>query len=582
MSDPESGNPGSMDSVTGRFEEAWKGGTRPRIEGFLIDAAGISRVRILEELLRFELAMRRGDGEIPDRDEYRERFPEHAETIDTVFDASPHTPSIPATPRAPITATPHVPIALAGYEVVSVIGRGGMGVVYKAWQVQLNRFVAIKRIAPGASVERFRREARLIAQINSPHVVDVYDLHPQPDGGQVLVMEYVEGTNLARMTEASGGRLAEPAASPYMCQVAQGMLAAAERKIIHRDLKPSNILVDTKGRARVADFGLARGPADLEGQLTEPDVVLGTPYYMAPEQAEDPQGVDTRADIYSYGATFYHALTGTPPFRGKTAFSILYKHKTEPLVPPRARSEGISPRMSELLERCLAKSPADRFPSFSELLTHLEPRSEAAAPWEMEDDPAWAAYLEKYKTRCPVYLHGPAPQGECDRYQFPGGRTLRVIRGDIVEQRVDAVVSSVAWALAMNYGVALAIARRAGMEVAREASRFAPVRPGRVVVTSAGQLPARFIFHGVTMGPQGNDFIVPSRDIIAEILASCFYHADSLNVQSIAIPLLGTGAGGFSREICLETTFRWLARSFLHGLTCVQDARIVIYPLDGS
>jgi O-acetyl-ADP-ribose deacetylase (regulator of RNase III) len=106
------------------------------------------------------------------------------------------------------------------------------------------------------------------------------------------------------------------------------------------------------------------------------------------------------------------------------------------------------------------------------------------------------------------------------------------------------------------------------------------VRPGRVVVTSAGNLPARFLFHGVTLGLIGDDWIVPSRDLISEIMASCFYHADTLNVQSIAFPLLGTGAAGFSREVCLDTMFRYLARMFLHGLSCVQEARIVIFPME--
>src|SRR5262249_41054825 len=140
----------------------------------------------------------------------------------------------------------------------------------------------------------------------------------------------------------------------WMQQVAEGMTAASERQIIHRDLKPSNILIDTRNRARVTDFGLGRSLADA-GQITHTDAVLGTPYYMAPEQAEDPQSVDNRADIYSFGATFYHALTGTPPFEGKTTFSILYKHKTEPLLSPSARNRELSDRVCEVLERCLAK-----------------------------------------------------------------------------------------------------------------------------------------------------------------------------------------------------------------------------------
>src|SRR5262249_2699747 len=154
-------------------------------------------------------------------------------------------------------------------------------------------------------------------------VVAVHDFEVLQNGCPMLVMEWVEGTNLHRRMLAAGGPLPEDEVTPWMRQTCEGMLAAAEHGIIHRDLKPSNLLIDGRGWARVADFGLARGPAS-SGELSRPGLVMGPPYYMAPEQAEDPRGVDTRADIYSFGATFYHALTGKPPFEGGTAFSILY------------------------------------------------------------------------------------------------------------------------------------------------------------------------------------------------------------------------------------------------------------------
>ncbi len=130
----------------------------------------------------------------------------------------------------------------------------------------------------------------------------------------------------------------------------------------------------------------------------------------------------------------------------------------------------------------------------------------------------------------------------------------------------------------MNYGVSLAIRMAAGATVEWEALRYKTVRPGRAVVTSAGKLKARFIFHGVTVGIAASEVVVPSRDLISEIMTSCFYHAETLNVRSMAFPLLGTGAMGFSRAICLDTMFQFLARMFLRGLTCVQEARIVLFP----
>ena len=132
--------------------------------------------------------------------------------------------------------------------------------------------------------------------------------------------------------------------------------------------------------------------------------------------------------------------------------------------------------------------------------------------------------------------------------------------------------------LSMGGGVSEAIERAAGPSFAREARRFAPVRPGRAVVTTAGDLEARFVFHGITLGRAERRFVMPSRDLINEILASCLYHADSLLVKSIAFPLLGTGSGGFSEEICLDTMFRFLARALHRGGTSLSEASIILYP----
>jgi O-acetyl-ADP-ribose deacetylase (regulator of RNase III) len=174
---------------------------------------------------------------------------------------------------------------------------------------------------------------------------------------------------------------------------------------------------------------------------------------------------------------------------------------------------------------------------------------------------------------------------EADVYTFPGDRVLRILVGDIVEQQVDALVSSEDGHLTMGEtvphargaGAAAALRRAAGPEYAAEARRFVPVRPGRVVVTPAGRLAARFVFHGITLDGPVEKRVCPSRDLIAEILASCFYHADTLHVRTMAFPLLGTGAGGFSPEVCLDTMFRYLAQMLLRGLTTVREVRIVLY-----
>jgi O-acetyl-ADP-ribose deacetylase (regulator of RNase III) len=156
-------------------------------------------------------------------------------------------------------------------------------------------------------------------------------------------------------------------------------------------------------------------------------------------------------------------------------------------------------------------------------------------------------------------------------YLFPNGKALRIVSGDIISQAVDAIVSSDDSYLSMGGGVSAAIGNAAGPEFVRESHKFVPARAGRVVVTSAGRLNARFVFHGVTI--ENAD---PSLNIISEILAGCFHHADTLYVKRIAFPLLGTGAGGFPRDVCLDTMVNYLAKKLLQGLTTVEEASIVL------
>jgi serine/threonine protein kinase len=575
-----------VDEICTRFEDALKAGERPRIEDYLAKVPATERSELLRELLKLDLHY--GGKSHAGAEDYLRRFPQDAGLIRAVCaevaEPKPPTAAAASSPAGLAETgpelqqrTPRIPI-IPGYRIESELGRGAMGVVYKAWQLKLDRPVAIKVLLLGGPVERFLREAKLLAQINSPFVVAVHDSDVLPDGSPILVMEWVEGTNLLETIRLRGGQLSEDEALLWMRQTSAGMLAAAEQGIVHRDFKPSNVLIHGKGRARVVDFGLARatqGPGDL----TAVGGIMGTPFYMAPEQAENPRLVDTRADIYSFGATFYHALTGVPPFLGKTSFEILFKHKTKPLVSPKSVNHAISERTSELLERCLAKSPNDRFSTFAEVLRQLEPRASGTSPWEASDDSQLDDYLRRYHARRKVYLREfRMGTTEVDTYEFPQGRKLRILGGDLVVQEVDAIVSSDTSFLTMDYGVSKAIRLAAGVKYAEEVRRYTLVLPGRAVVTSAGNLPARYVFHGVTIGgTQLARLILPSPNLISEIMASCFYQADTLSVETIAFPLLGAGGAGFSKPVCLDTMFRFLARTLLRGLTSVQEARIVIF-----
>ena len=460
------------------------------------------------------------------------------------------------------------------YEVLEQVGRGGMGVVFKARHTVLDRLVALKLTLPGASVERFKREARLLAQVKSPRVVSVHDFEELPDGRHLLVIEWVDGTDLAKRIKA--GPLAEADALPLMRAVAEGMAAAADAGITHRDLKPSNILLDGRG-ARVCDFGLASS-ADLTQLVLTASGVMGTPHYMAPEQAESPRLADTRADVYAFGATFYHTLCGVPPFDAESVFGVLFKHKTEPLVAPQARVSGLSDRTAAVIERCLAKNPADRFQSFAEVLRHLQPEPAAADPW-VEDDVRLKPHLARYAERRPLYVARSRELCEPDRYEFAGGRLLTIGYGDISLQDTEVVVCGDDTGLGVTGNSSRAVRRAAGeADIAAQLAKYRTVREGRVVVTSGGELPARFIFHAaafVKTSDGGMNW--PTRDLLREICHSCVYHADTLNVASLATSIPGVGRGRLDIGIGFDTLFQFWARTLLGGATALREVRVVFF-----
>jgi O-acetyl-ADP-ribose deacetylase (regulator of RNase III) len=243
------------------------------------------------------------------------------------------------------------------------------------------------------------------------------------------------------------------------------------------------------------------------------------------------------------------------------------------LITPQSLNAELSDRVSQILERCLAKSPRDRFQSFAEVVAHLDEASSSADLWDDNRDTALRPFLDRYGARREDYL---SSRFEEDCYEFADGRVLKIVKGDIVEQRVDAIVSSDDSQLSMSGGVSCCILIAAGPLLRDEVQAFAPARPGRVVVTRAGQLPARFVFHGITLGIHKDNVLLPSRDIIAEILKNCFYHADTLYVKSMAIPQIGGGVGGFPKATGLDLMFRFVARTLVHNLTGVREVRIVL------
>jgi serine/threonine protein kinase len=253
-------------------------------------------------------------------------------------------------------------------EVLELLGQGGMGAVYKARQVKLDRLVALKVLPPAAALgpgfaERFEREARALARLSHPHVIAVYDFG-EVQGLYYLVMEYVDGVNLRQaMAE---GKLSPPQALALVGQLCSALQYAHETGVVHRDVKPENVLLDRQGRVKVADFGLAKlvGPAQA-GRLTGTAQAMGTPHYMAPEQWERPLEVDHRADIYSLGVVFYELLTGELPL-GKFA-------------PPSAKA-GVDARLDGVVLRAMERQPEQRYQQMSEMKTAVESVEKASAP----------------------------------------------------------------------------------------------------------------------------------------------------------------------------------------------------------
>ncbi len=259
-------------------------------------------------------------------------------------------------PLSPDEVARHFP----QFEILECLGRGGMGVVYKARQPKLNRIVALKILAPEKVAEtkfaeRFAREAQALARLNHPNIVTVYDLG-EVDGLYYLLMEYVDGVNLRQLLRAR--KIAPEEALVIVPKICEALQYAHDEGFVHRDIKPENILVDKKGRVKIADFGIAKLVTGGQPQQTiTQDQVVGTPHYMAPEQMEKPQLVDHRADIYSLGVVFYEMLTGELPI-GK--------------FQPPSKKVHVDVRLDEVVLHTLEREPERRYQHASEVKTDVE------------------------------------------------------------------------------------------------------------------------------------------------------------------------------------------------------------------
>src|SRR5262245_57995965 len=260
------------------------------------------------------------------------------------------------------------------YRIERAIGEGGMGRVFAARQLGLDRMVAIKVLRPElvhepGALERFQREARLVASLASDHVVRVHDSGALETGEPYLVMEMLEGEDLA--TIVSRGAIRASVATAWTLAVCDALGEAHALGIVHRDVKPSNLMLTRQNRIKVLDFGLAKLARPVAPSITHAGMVLGSPHYIAPEQIAGARDVDLRADIWSLGATLCHLVTGVPPFAGPT-IDVVFASILDGPIPPLDR---VPAELATVIRRCLARDPAARFASMRELAAALAIRS---------------------------------------------------------------------------------------------------------------------------------------------------------------------------------------------------------------
>lgn len=333
---------------------------------------------------------------------------------------------------------------LGGYKILDQVGRGHMGGVYKAvhgaGQVVALKILPASKAKDAHTLARFQREARLLTQLDHPNVVRAFQVG-ESGGVHYIVMEYLEGETLDEVI-ARRGRLPAAEAARLACQVFDGLQHLHEKRMIHRDVKPANLMLTPAAEAgkpdtwnatvKVLDVGLGRelfdeaAPGQAETQLTQEGSVVGTPDYLAPEQAKDARAADIRADVYSAGCVLYQCLAGRPPFTESNIMAQMVKHATEPPPPLSTFAEGVPPGLQHVVDRLLAKKPGDRYQTPAEAVAALQPFATAGAAADGENVvPAfqdWLASESQLEATRTVPGTGPRPAFGASSPAKPAGK----------------------------------------------------------------------------------------------------------------------------------------------------------------
>ena len=356
-----------IDAICDEFEEQIREDKRVRAEDFLARVEFTQRERLLIELLSLELAYRANTSTPLDEAEVISRFPNQPGLYPQITDDVPSEEAVRC-------GLPDSESDFGEYQLLEEIARGGMGVVYRARHRDLDRVVALKMIlsaqlASPESVQRFQSEARAAAKLDHPGIVPIFKVG-EHDGQHYFSMGLVEGRNLAQRIEE--GPLSAKESARIARQVALAAHHAHEQGIVHRDLKPANILLDRQGQPKVTDFGLAKNLGN-DGELTLTGQVLGTPNYMAPEQARgDMNATSPAVDIHAIGAILYSMLTGQPPFQAATIASTLRLVTEEEALSPRSLVSNVPRDLETICHKCLEKEPDQRYASAKMVADELD------------------------------------------------------------------------------------------------------------------------------------------------------------------------------------------------------------------
>jgi len=329
---------------------------------------------------------------------------------------------------------------IPGYRIERKLGAGAMGTVVLARQLSLDRLVAIKllpkKFATDAQyIDRFYKEGKAAARLNDPNIVAAYDVGRAPAGEYFFVMEYVDGDTVFDRIQAKR-RIGEPEALHIARQAASALRHAHEKGFIHRDVKPKNLMITKGGVVKLADLGLARAGNDSDAATEEKGKIFGTPYYISPEQIRARE-VTPATDIYGLGATLYHMVTGNVPFNGKNPSEVMQKHLKSDIVPPDHVNPKLTPGISEIIERMMAKSRKDRYKNCQEMLTDLRAVRRGELPPIAHKEAPASAVLEVIKSSEAVVA--PIPE---DRSQPKGHSTNPII--------VYALIAALCYALIMT------------------------------------------------------------------------------------------------------------------------------------